>query len=262
MALDHRHDHLKFVRSVFGTMVYPLQFISSLSVDLVDSITAYMITRNSLIRENRNLKEEHLLLNAKLQRFTILEEENKRLKELLESSFQINDRVLLAELLAVNMQPFRQQIVINKGEKQGAYNGQPIVDASGIMGQIVDVGPFSSTVLLVTDLSHALPVQIDRNGLRAIATGMGDKEYLHLDHLPTNADVRQGDLVISSGLGQRFPRGYPVGVVTKITLEPGESFAKIVVKASAQLGQSREVLMIWPNEHTSRVHQLEDYALQ
>jgi len=221
-----------------------------------------MITRNSLIQENRNLKEEHLLLNAKLQRFTILEEENKRLKELLESSFQISDRVLLAELLAVNLQPFRQQIVINKGEKQGAYNGQPIVDASGIMGQIVDVGPFSSTVLLVTDLSHALPVQIDRNGLRAIATGMGDKEYLHLDHLPTNADVRPGDLVISSGLGQRFPRGYPVGVVTKITLEPGESFAKIVVKASAQLGQSREVLMIWPNEHTSRARQLEDYALQ
>ncbi len=260
MTLDHRHGHLKLVRSTLSTVVYPLQFVVNLPIDMVNWASGNMITRNSLVKENERLKQEHLLLNSKLQRFVILEQENKRLRELLESSFRMNDRVLVAELLAVDLQSFRQQIVINKGEREGAYDGQPIVDSSGIMGQIIHVGPFSSTVLLITDPTHAIPVQINRNGLRAIAIGTGDEEYLHLGHLPNNSDIREGDLIISSGLGQRFPKGYPVGVVTKITLDPGEPFAKIKVKPSARLGQSREVLMVWPNEHALHRQQHEDYA--
>jgi len=262
MTLDHRYGHLKLVRSTLSTVVYPLQFVVNLPIDMVHWASGNMITRGSLIKENERLKQEHLLLNSKLQRFAILEQENKRLRKLLESSFRMNDRVLVAELLAVDLQSFRQQIVINKGESEGAYDGQPIVDASGIMGQIIHVGPFSSTVLLITDPTHAIPVQINRNGLRAIAIGTGDEDTLQLDHLPNNSDIREGDLIVSSGLGQRFPKGYPVGVVTKITLDPGEPFAKIKVKPSAHLGQSREVLMVWPNEQQTLHHQQnENYAL-
>jgi rod shape-determining protein MreC len=170
-----------------------------------------------------------------------------RLRELLESSVQLRERVLVAELIEVDLEPFRQQIVINKGMNHGAYDGQPIVDAGGIMGQIIHVGPFSSTVLLVTDPTHALPVQINRNGLRAIAVGRGQNGVLSLENLPTNADIREGDLVVSSGLGHRFPRGYPVGTIVQIALVPGEAFAEVSVLPSANLGQSREVLLVWPN---------------
>ena len=213
-----------------------------------------MVSHNTLLKDNERLKQEHLLLSSKLQRYEILAEENRRLRELLESSFRLNDKVLVAELIAVELQTFRQQVVINKGQREGAYDGQPIVDASGIMGQIVHVTPFSSTVLLITDTDHALPVQVNRNGLRAIAVGSGQNDTLFLEHLPNNADIRVGDLIISSGLGRRFPSGYPVGEIKKITLDPGESFAKVTTKPSAQLTQSREVLMVWPYEHINAMN--------
>jgi len=150
--------------------------------------------------------------------------------------------------------------VINKGQREGAYYGQPVVDADGVMGQIIHVGPFSSTVLLITDPSHALPVQINRNGLRAIAVGTGLDSILLLENLPTNADIRKGDLVVSSGLGHRFPQGYPVGVVEDIQLEPAEPFAKVVVTPSAHPGQSREVLLVWPFDSTDSTVQSSEVA--
>ena len=262
MTLDHRHDHLHFVRSTLVAVVYPLQFMINLPINAGHWVAENMTVRSNLIKETRRLREERLLLNAKLQRFTVLEEENKRLRELLESSSRINERSVVAELLAVDMQPFRQKIVINKGANEGVYDGQPVVDAFGIMGQVIHVGPFSSTVLLITDPTHTLPVQLNRNGLRAIVAGTGDIDHLRLKYLSNNSDIREGDLVVSSGLGQRFPKGYPVGVITKITPDPGEPFAKVVVRPSAKLGQSHEVLMIWPNEDTSGVEKFEDQALK
>jgi len=169
--------------------------------------------------------------------------------------------VLIAELLAVDMQPFRHQVTINKGKREGAFDGQPIVDANGIMGQIIHVGPFSSIVLLITDPTHALPVQINRNGLRAIAVGTGQNSSLQLEHLPNNADIRQGDLIVSSGLGSRFPSGYPVGTVSKISLDPAEPFAKVVVTPSARLEQSREVLMVWPHDYSKISIENSNYAI-
>jgi len=136
--------------------------------------------------------------------------------------------------------------VINKGRREGVYDGQAIVDANGVMGQIVHVGPFSSTVLLLTDPTHAIPVQINRNGLRSVAVGTGQSHILHLEHLPNNVDIKEGDLIVSSGLGSRFPPGYPVGIVYNISRIPGEPFAKVTILPSAQLEKSREVLLVWP----------------
>ena len=254
MVIDYHKGHLKFVRSTLSTVVYPLQYLVNLPVEFTEWASSSFVTHTDLLEENNRLKEEHLLLSSKLQRFEILETENHRLRELLESSFRLNDKVLVAELIAVELQSFRRQVVINKGQREGAYDGQPIVDASGIMGQIIHVGPFSSTVLLITDANHALPVQVNRNGLRAIAVGSGQNETLFLEHLPNNADIRIGDLIISSGLGRRFPAGYPVGQIENITLDPAESFAKVTIKPSARLSQSREVLMVWPYEHINSIN--------
>lgn len=255
MVVDHHQGHLKIVRSALTTIVYPIQYIVNLPIQATGWLSNSLVTRDHLLDENARLNQEHLLLSSKLQRYEILETENRRLRELLESSFRLNDKVLVAELVAVELQSFRRQVVINKGQREGAYDGQPIVDASGIMGQIVHVGPFSSTVLLITDTNHALPVQVNRNGLRAIAVGSGQNDMLFLEHLPNNADIRVGDLIISSGLGRRFPAGYPVGQIEKITLDPGESFAKVTIKPSARLSQSREVLMVWPYEHINAINE-------
>jgi rod shape-determining protein MreC len=246
MTVDHRESHLEYVRSTLSTLVYPLQYVVDLPVKAGRWVSESFVTRKMLLEENRRLREERLLLNSKLQRYSVLEEENKRLRQLLESSMSLSERVLVAELVAVELEPFRRQLVINKGQRDDVYDGQPVVDAGGIMGQVIHVGPFSSTVLLITDPTHALPVQVNRNGLRAIAVGTGQDDRLLLEHLPTNSDIKVGDLIVSSGLGRRFPRGYPVGTVAEVNLEPGEPFASVVVTPSAKLSQSQEVLLVWP----------------
>jgi len=246
MTVDHRQGHLEKVRSALSVFVYPLQYAANLPVTVTDWVSEAFVTRASLMEENAQLRDEQLVLSSKVQKVEILKAENERLREMLQSSEKLDERVLIAELLAVDLQPFRHQIVINKGQREGVYDGQPIVDANGVMGQIVHVGPFSSTVLLLTDPSHAIPVQINRNGLRSVALGTGQSHILQLEHLPNNVDIREGDLVVSSGLGSRFPPGYPVGVVHNISRVPGEPFAKVAIIPSAQLEKSREVLLVWP----------------
>ena len=250
IVVDHHKGYLTNVRSALSAFVSPLQYVVNLPFEAADWLYDSFVMRQSLIAENERLKQENLLFNSKLQRYKILETENQRLRELLESSFRLNEKVLIAELIEVQLQSFRRQIVINKGKRDGAYQGQPVVDAAGIMGQIIHIGPFSSTVLLITDPNHALPVQLNRNGLRAIAVGTGKNDRLILEHLPNNADIQIGDLIISSGLGGRFPSDYPVGQIEKITLDPSESFAKVTIRPSAQLSHSREVLMVWPYQYT------------
>lgn len=261
MTIDHRYSHLETVRSALTVFVYPVQYIVNMPVTFVRWTKDSLLTHNHLVAENERLREERLVLNSRLQKFEVLESENIRLRKLLESSFKLSDRVLVAELLAVDMQPFRHTVVINKGKREGVYDGQPIVDANGIMGQIVHVGPFSSTVLLITDPTHAIPVQINRNGLRAIAVGTGQRQSLQLEYLPNNADIQMGDLIVSSGLGSRFPSGYPVGIVTDIKLDPAEPFAKVIVAPSARLDQSREVLLVWPNNYTGPNSENDGYAV-
>ncbi|HEY5703281.1 MAG TPA: rod shape-determining protein MreC [Gammaproteobacteria bacterium] len=246
MTVDHRNSHLESVRSALSVIVFPVQYIVDRPAALSGWVMDTLKTRENLISENEKLRKEQLLLSSKLQKYDVLQSENQRLRLLLESSLKLKDRVVIAELLAVDMEPFRHTVVINKGKRSGAYDGQPIVDANGIMGQIVHVGPFSSTVLLITDPTHALPVQINRNGLRAILLGTGERNNLQLINLPNNADIKKGDLLVSSGLGSRFPAGYPVGVVEDIKLDPAEPFAKVKVVPSARLEQSREVLLVWP----------------
>lgn len=246
MTVDHRAHDLESVRSVLSTIIYPVQYAVDIPARMGRWADENLASREALIEENGRLRHQQLLMQARLEKFAELEAENKRLRRLLDSSVKVKERVLVADLLAVDPDPFSRRIVIDKGTREGAFDGQSVIDANGILGQIIHVSPFTSTALLITDPSHAVPVQAVRTGIRSIAVGTGSADVLELLHIPNNADVRVGDLLVTSGLGGRFPPGYPVGHVISVERDSSEPFAHILVKPSAKLERNREVLLVWP----------------
>ncbi len=249
MTIDHRQHHLDSVRSFLSVVVYPLQWLVDLPGTSSEWFRESLSTRRELQEENASLRTQHLMLSTQLQKLEALEAENRRLRSLLDSSFQVGNRhMLIAELLSVDMDPYRHQIEINKGSLDHLFEGQPLLDSQGVMGQLIHVGPLTATAMLITDPGHAIPVQINRTGLRTIALGTGSIDRLELPHIPTNADVRIGDLLISSGLGGRFPPGYPVAEVIDVEQDPGNTFSEVMARPRAHLDRSREVLLVWPPE--------------
>ena len=245
MLVDHRYHHLESLRAALSVLTYPLQLIADLPVSGSRWLSEAFATRDRLQTDNHRLREENLKLLARLQKLEALEAENFRLRDLLESSFKVGDRVLVAELSAVDLDPYKQQVVIDKGATSGVTEGQPVLDAHAVMGQVVHVNPFTATVLLITDASHALPVQVLRNGLRTIAVGTGRINQLELPYLPNDSDIREDDLLGTSGLGGKFPPGYPVARVAQVQRTPGQPFAQVVAEPRAHLDRSREVLLVW-----------------
>lgn len=207
-------------------------------------ISENAILQRNLVVQNRNLREENLLLRARNQRLGSLQDENKRLRELLDSSTELADDVVVADVLAIEQSPSAKQIVIDKGSRENTFEGQPVVDAYGVVGQISRVGVFSSTVLLLTDINHAIPVQVERNALRTIAVGSPQQETLNLSFVSLNADVNIGDRIVTSGLGQKFPPGYPVGEIVEIAVEPGAPFQHVTLKPMVNANRLSQVLLI------------------
>ena len=249
MTIDHRQHHLDSVRGALSVLVYPLQWIVDLPHTSSEWFRESLSTRRELQEENASLRTQQLVLNTQLQKLEALEAENRRLRALLDSSFQVEERpVLIAALLSVDMDPYRHQIEINKGTLDHLFGGQPLLDSKGVMGQLIHVGPFTSTAMLITDPAHAIPVQVNRTGLRTIALGTGAIDRLELPHIPNNADIRNGDLLVTSGLGNRFPPSYPVAEVTDVQQDPGRTFSQVTARPRALLDRSREVLLIWPPE--------------
>lgn len=248
MFMDHRYQTLNSVRSTLSVIVYPLQMAIELPGSISEWFHESLASRRQLQEENASLRTQQLMMEAQVQKLASLESENIRLRELLGSSFEIGERILAAELMSINLDPYQHQVMINKGETDAVYPGQPILDAKGIMGQVVHVGLYTSTAVLITDTSHAIPVQVNRTGMRTIAVGSGRLDQLILPYIHNNADIRPGDLLISSGLGGRFPQGYPVATVEAVQLDPGKAFANVVATPSALIDRSREVLLVWPAE--------------
>jgi rod shape-determining protein MreC len=234
------------VRAALGVTMYPVQMAVHLPLQAGHWALDMVTLRRTLLEENERLREAQLLTSARLMKLEELEAENRRLRNLLDSSIEAGEQVLIAEVLAVEMDPFTRQLLLNKGSRSKVYRGQPIIDAQGVMGQVIHVNPITATALLITDPSHALPVQFSRNGLRSVAVGTGVGSTLELLHLPNNADVTVGDRVVTSGLGGRFPAGYLVGEVVAVDTETGRPFARVLVEPSAQLERNREVLLVWP----------------
>ena len=247
MVVDHRQNHLDTVRKAIGAAVYPIQIIVDAPFRLWEWVREGTSDRNQLQLELSRLQAERLLTNARLQRMTALESENARLRDLLEARAQVRDEVRVAGIMAVDANPYRHNIVIDVGTREGAYDGQAIVDAIGVIGQVIKTGLTTSQAMLISDPSHSLPVEINRNGLRTIANGTGEFGRLDLPFITNNADIRPGDLLVTSGLGGAFPAGYPVAIVETVNRIPQEPFADVTAKPSAALDQVREVMLIWPS---------------
>jgi len=244
MTLDHRYHHLDGVRDVLSTAVYPLHYLVRLPIDTRNWLSENLSSRGALLEENSSLREKQIFFNVQLQKLTTLEAENRRLRSLLESAVNIPERVLIAELVAVDFDPYRHHILLNRGRQHGVYVGQPVLDQHGIIGQIIQADPFTATAILITDANHALPIQINRTGVRTLALGTGNYQELELPHIPNNEDVKIGDLLVTSGMGGRFPHGYPVGTVSKVEFDPGSPFAHIIARPVAQLDRIREVMLL------------------
>jgi len=245
MVVDARFTLLKPVRSQMSLVLMQSYWITDLPQRLWQGVASQFGSRTELLAENEKLKTEGLLLQGRLQKLAALTEQNVRLRELLNSSALVNEKVEVAELIGVDPNPFTHRILINKGERDGVVLGQPVLDARGLMGQVVELMPYTSRVLLLTDSTHSIPVQVNRNGLRAIASGTGNPERLELRHVPDTADIKVGDLLVSSGLGQRFPAGYPVATVREVIHDSGQPFAVIRAVPTAALNRSRYVLLVF-----------------
>jgi rod shape-determining protein MreC len=245
MLLDHRESHLTRIRQAFSVVVYPIQVAVNLPFTGWRLAGRALSDQSALLEENAQLKSERLDVDVRLQRLAALEAENDRLRAMLDSSARVSDRVLVVEILAVDLDPYRQRFTINRGLNDGVYVGQALLDADGVVGQIERVDHMTSEVVLVSDADHALPVAINRNGLRTIVVGTGDSSRLRLPYLTNSADIEPGDLLVSSGLGGVFPSGYPVGRVLEVHRQPGQSFAEVIAEPAAQLDRDREVLLVW-----------------
>lgn len=248
MTLDHRQQALQGIRATLSVVVYPLQYLVNIPFAVGDWASETLKDHNSLLADNRTLRARELEAQVSLLKLAALERENARLRSLLQSSSRRWERVLVAEMMSIDFDPFKHQILLNKGSNDGVFEGQPLIDAAGVMGQVLHVSPFTSTAMLITDPSHAIPVQVNRNGVRAIAVGTGDPAALDIPHIPNNADIQEGDLLITSGLGQRFPAGYPVAEIVLVERNPAEPFATITAVPLAHLDRSQEVLLVWPEK--------------
>ena len=250
MVVDARFSLLKPVRSQMSLVLMQTYWVTDLPQRLYQGVASQFGSRTELVAENEKLKTENLLLQGRMQKLAALTEQNVRLRELLNSSALVNEKVEVAELIGMDPNPFTHRIIINKGERDGVVLGQPVLDARGLMGQVVELMPYTSRVLLLTDTTHSIPVQVNRNGLRAIASGTGNPERLELRHVADTADIKEGDLLVSSGLGQRFPAGYPVATVKEVIHDSGQPFAIVRAVPTAALNRSRYLLLVFSDNRT------------
>lgn len=227
-------------------IVAPLYWVTSIPAKIDEWSDNRLMSRERLIQENESLRTENLVLKRKLQLNASLAAENVRLRQLLNSSDNLEDRVLIAEIIGRSPDPMMHQILVNRGKAHGVYIGQALVDAKGLMGQVVEVGSRSAKVLLITDARHALPVQINRNGEQLIAEGQGGRSHeLVLPYVANTLDIVVGDILVSSGLGQRFPIGYPVAAVVEVVKDPSKRFARVITQPMADISRSRHALLVF-----------------
>lgn len=248
VLLDQRTPWVEPVRYGLNLVTAPVHYLAHLPVGLADWVGDHARTRGSLQEENDHLHRQLLILEQKAQRLAVLQAENTRLRELLNSSARVDARVRVAEVIGIEPDPNRQELVINRGSAAEVYRGQAVLDADGLVGQVVEVGALTSRVLLITDASHALSVKVNRNGVRSILAGIGRSDVLELRYVPETADVREGDLLVSTGLGGRYPDGYPVAEVSTVSHEPGAAFMRIQARPRARLERVSHVLLVQRSE--------------
>jgi len=245
IIVDKRYDHLGKIRRVLSIVAYPVQIAVASPFEGWDWFRENVSSRAALRADKTKLEAELRLAQFRLQRYEALEAESQRLRSLRDNTAGVADRFVVGDIMDVDLDAFRERVLVDKGAQDGVFVGQAVLDAGGVFGQVARVGQLTAEVILVSDATHAIPVQINRNGLRTIAVGTGDMGRLKLPYLPTSADVVAGDLLVTSGLGGGFPAGYPVGTVAEVKRDPAQSLADVDVKPAAALDRSRELMFVW-----------------
>jgi rod shape-determining protein MreC len=248
MIVDTKVANFATLRTYLNSLVSPLQYIANLPGAMLSWSADRFSSRQTLLKNNEKLTNQVTLMSEQLQRFRILEQENKNLRKLLDAPVRDSMHKMITELMAVDTSPYSHQIVINKGALDGVFLSQSVLDDSGIVGQISEVGTTNSRVLLISDVTHAIPVRIERNNVRFIAVGDGSLDSLQLQHVPHSADIEEGDILVSSGLGEVFPEGYPVGTITKIIRNESRPFAEVTATPFAKLDRIKYLLLLGPQE--------------
>lgn len=249
IIVDKRYDHLGKIRQWLSIAVVPVQAAVASPFQGYEWFRESVTTRETLRTDKAHLEAELRLAQFRLQRYEALEAENERLRALHDNAAPVTDRILVGEVVHVDLDAFRERVLVDKGAHDGVHIGQAVVDAGGVFGQVARVSELNSEIILVSDPTHAIPVQINRNGLRTIAVGTGETTRLKLPYLSTSADIVVGDLVVTSGLGATgdagFPAGYPVGTVTAVKRDPAQSLVDVDIKPAAALDRSRDLMFVW-----------------
>ncbi len=245
MVADHRQHRLAAIRDWVSTAAYPFQWAVQAPLAAWVATRESLATRARVEADNVRLAADNFVLRLKVMRFESLEQENQRLRAARESSSRVVQRSLVAEIVRVDLDPFRQRVLVNKGSMNGVFRGQAVLDANGIFGQVTRAGPISAEVILISDSEHAIPVQVNRTGTRSIALGTGRSGLLSLPYLPQNTDVIVGDLLVSSGLGGVYPPAYPVGKVSAVVRDPAQPLLSVEAEPLAALDRDPEVLLVW-----------------
>lgn len=245
---DSKFDAFQSSRVYMNSLMSPLQYLANLPSVLLSASAQRLTSHEDLVEENQRLTNQVLLMSERLQRFDVLQSENDQLRALLDTPAKPDVRKKVAELMAVENSPFSQQIVINKGALDDVFLSQSVLDDRGVVGQVMEVGTTNSRVVLITDVTHAVPVRSVRNNIRFIASGTGSLDELLLEHVPHSVDVEVGDILVTSGLGQVFPEGYPVAQVSRVTRDESRPFAIVAATPLARLDRLKYLLLLWP-EH-------------
>lgn len=244
MVADHRSNYLEHIRWGMSVAIEPLYRLAAAPAKIANEARLALADREQLTEQNSELGRQLMLAQARLKRLTTVHEQNQRLQELLDVQHSLGIGVQLARIIDVDTDPFRHRVLLNVGTNQRVSVGQAVIDAHGIMGQVIETLPNTCTVLLITDPTHALPVTIERTGLRTIARGGRALDTLELPNIPVSADVKVGDRLITSGLGGHFPAGFPVGEIRSISNDVTGMFAAAAATPSAALDRSGDVLLL------------------
>mgnify|MGYP000227006216 FL=1 len=245
---DHKMNSFESVRGFLQSMVSPLQYLATTPKQMMNWAAENIVTRRQLIADNEQYKVNELVFHEQALQLDIVKKENERLRALLSSPLRNDAKKMVAEILAVDSDPYTHQVVINRGANEGVFEGQAVIDDEGIVGQVLHVGTTSSRVLLITDVTHAIPVRISRNGVRLIAAGVGVIDRLTHNHVQHSTDIRVDDILVTSGLGGKFPEGYPVAEVTSVIQDESHAFARIQSQPVAKIDRLRYVLLLWPEQ--------------
>lgn len=259
MVADYHGRYLDRVRRSAATLVGPIHWLASSPGRVIDATGAALADRRQLAAENERLRQDLLLSQARLARLGAVQDQNSRLRELLDARSRLGLKVQLAELVDVDLDPFRHRILIDRGSGDGVRVGQAVMDGRGVMGQILETYADRALMILITDPGHAVPVRVVRSGLRTVAYGTGDVATLRLPHIPFSAEIRVGDQLVTSGLGGHFPAGLPVGMVRQVEPDDSATFVLAFATPSAGMARGGEVLVLYDERERYRAAGYPDY---